>query len=138
MGAAATTSNYTESVSLTKIISICTAEFHVIHLALNSAKPNTRRKFAIFSDSWICVQAYETINNKTKSARIETYYNRLAEFKKNRGALQDTWLRSFITKRYCSKKKPKKHQYGKNKCFYDPQQDIDPRISKAIEEKKKM
>ena len=63
-GAAATARSYTETVSLSSIL---TAEYHVIHFALNSAKANTRRKFAIFTDSRICVYAYETNNNKTKS-----------------------------------------------------------------------
>ena len=59
IGAAATTGNYTTSPSLTRVCSIFTTETHVMHLAIKSARTNSRRKFAISTDSRSCFQALQ-------------------------------------------------------------------------------
>ena len=59
VGAAVTNGSYTKSASLLKVCSIFTAKTHAIHFALNLAKTNNRRKFAIFTDLLSSLQALQ-------------------------------------------------------------------------------
>ena len=59
VGPAATTGNHTKSVTLAKVCFLVTAKTHAIHLAITSAKINSRGMFATFVDSRSCIQAIQ-------------------------------------------------------------------------------